>query len=59
MPSIGPAELTMFVGYLAVLGLIVGLPIWAIGQVRRNRDRVREPERRVDELERGSGPNRS
>jgi hypothetical protein len=49
----------MVVGYLAMLGLIVGLPIWAIGLIRRNRDRIRDLERRVDELEGGSGPSRS
>ena len=59
MPSIGLAEVTMVVGYLAMLGLIVGLPIWAIGLIRRNRDRIRDLERRVDELEGGSGPGRS
>jgi hypothetical protein len=59
MPSVGLAEVTMVVGYLAMLGLIVGLPIWAIGLIRRNRDRIRDLERRVDELEGGSGPSRS
>jgi hypothetical protein len=49
----------VLVVYLAVLGLIVGLPISAIGQIRRNRDCVQELERRVDELESGSGPSRS
>jgi hypothetical protein len=59
MPSVGLAELTIILGYLAVLGLIVVLPIWAIGQIRRNRARLQELERRVDQLEGGRRPDRS
>ena len=52
MPTIGLAELTIVVGYLVVIGLVIALPFWAIRQIRRNRSRV-------DQLERRSRPSSS
>jgi type III secretory pathway component EscT len=59
VPTIGLAELTMVVGYLVVIGLVIALPFWAIGQIRRNRRRVDQLERRVTELESRRGPDRT
>ena len=59
MPTIGLAELTIVVGYLVVIGLVIALPFWAIRQIRRNRSRVDELERRIDELENLLGPGRT
>jgi len=56
VPTIGLAELTIVVGYLVVIGLVIALPFWAIGQIRGNRGRVDELERSVSELESRLGP---
>jgi len=59
VPTIGLAELTIVVGYLVVIGLVIALPFWAIRQIRRNRGRVDQLERRVAELESRLGPDRT
>lgn len=58
MPTIGLAELMVLGVYLIVIGLIIALPFWAIGQIRRNRSRVDELERRIVELESQARPER-
>ncbi|HEY7970686.1 MAG TPA: hypothetical protein VID95_11880 [Candidatus Limnocylindrales bacterium] len=58
MPTIGLAELMVLGVYLIVIGLIIALPFWSIGQIRRNRSRVDELERRIVELESQARPER-
>jgi hypothetical protein len=58
VPTIGLAELMVLGVYLVVIGLVIALPFWAVGQSRRNRSRVDERERRINELESQAKPER-
>jgi hypothetical protein len=51
MPTVGPAEIAIVVVWVILIGLVLALPFWVIGQIRRSRDRVDALERRIDELE--------
>ena len=56
MPNIGAQELVLVVAYIAVVIAVIALPIWVLREMRRRGEQLDRIERRLDDLDRGGGP---
>jgi len=56
MAAIGFEEIVLVVSYVAVVVAVIALPIWVMREMRRRGEQLDRIERRLDDLDRGGGP---
>ena len=56
MPTVGPFEIALVFAYAAAVVAVIVLPIWVLREMRRRGEQLDRIERRLEELDRLTGP---
>jgi hypothetical protein len=56
MPTVGPFEIALVLAYAAAVAAVIVLPIWVLREMRRRGEQLDRIERRLEELDRLTGP---